>query len=500
MLSSELISFGMEPVTPSIIMVAGVGGGGSNAVNHMYELGIAQVTFMICNTDKQALGRSPVPIKMKLGENLTEGLGAGNNPERGRAAAIESLDEIVSVFKREGIKMVFITAGMGGGTGTGAAPVIAKAARELGILTVGIVTLPFKAEGKVRALHAMEGIEELRKHVDALLVVNNENIQEIYGKLPITEAFGKADDILATAAKGIAEIITRDGVVNVDFADVSTVMRGSGIALMGSGRASGEDRAKQVADLSLSSPLLNHNNINGARNILINISWGDEEIMMEEMYGIVGYIQEQAGNGANIIWGAGKEPSLGKDIEVTIIATGFNMDETAVWGVVRTGSGANAIPGAGMPKPAFDPSKPFTAGPAAEFDASLPGVSATEPRKRWQPPVEGQNPPVRPAGSGNPFQRNASPSAAPKPCGPKEEAPEAASPFKGIPSPNRVIRVQESEIYSNLKDISEVPAFMRRKVKFVVDGATPAGKGSSRAVIREEPAAEKTPVEGSLFD
>ncbi|MDR2885273.1 MAG: cell division protein FtsZ, partial [Rikenellaceae bacterium] len=347
MVPSELINFGMEPVTPSIIMVAGVGGGGSNAVNHMFELGIAQVTFMICNTDRQALSQSPVPIKVRLGEHLTEGLGAGNNPERGRAAAMESIDDIVAIFKREGTRMVFITAGMGGGTGTGAAPVIAKAARDNGILTVGIVTLPFKAEGKVRALNAMEGIEQLRGNVDALLVINNENIQEIYGKLPLTEAFGKADDILATGARGIAEIITREGLVNVDFADVSTVMRSSGIALMGSARASGEDRAEKVAQLALSSPLLNHNSIVGAQDILLSISWGDEEITLDEMHGIVNYIQEQTrtGNDTNIIWGAGRELSLGKDIEVTIVATGFDIDEDALWRSGRAGGRA------GQPEP-----------------------------------------------------------------------------------------------------------------------------------------------------
>lgn len=324
MVVSELMPFvGIEEVSPSIIMVAGVGGGGSNAVNHMFELGISDVTFMVCNTDKQALHRSPVPIKVKLGESLTEGLGAGNNPDRGRAAALESLDEITAVFKREGTKMVFITAGMGGGTGTGAAPIISKAAKEMGILTVGIVTLPFKTEGKRRIEHAIKGIEEIRKNVDSLLVINNENIQEIYGKLPLSEAFGKADDILATAAKGIAEIITGNGLVNVDFADVKTVMSNSGVALMGSGRAQGDGRARKVAESALNSPLLNHNFIEGAKNILINITSGEDEILMDETGEIIEYIQERAGNDANIIWGAGYNRNLGRDVEVTLIATGF---------------------------------------------------------------------------------------------------------------------------------------------------------------------------------
>ena len=234
---NKIIDFEIPKLSPSIIMVTGVGGGGSNAVNHMYELEIADVSFMVCNTDPQALRNSPVPVKVRLGQN---GLGAGNNPEKGRQAALESLDEIIEIYKREGTKMVFITAGMGGGTGTGAAPVIARAAKEMGILTVAIVTIPFKTEGPKRMRQAYQGIEELRGCVDSLLLINNENIQEIFGKLTLTEAFGKADDILATAAKGIAEVITRENTVNVDFADVQTVMTDSGVALMGSGRASGE--------------------------------------------------------------------------------------------------------------------------------------------------------------------------------------------------------------------------------------------------------------------
>ena len=317
---NKIIDFEIPKLSPSIIMVTGVGGGGSNAVNHMYELEIADVSFMVCNTDPQALRNSPVPVKVRLGQN---GLGAGNNPEKGRQAALESLDEIIEIYKREGTKMVFITAGMGGGTGTGAAPVIARAAKEMGILTVAIVTIPFKTEGPKRMRQAYQGIDELRGCVDSLLLINNENIQEIFGKLTLTEAFGKADDILATAAKGIAEVITRENTVNVDFADVQTVMTDSGVALMGSGRASGEDRAMKVANMALESPLLNHNDIAGAKNILINITSGDEEITLEETYMITEYIQERAGNNADIIWGAGKDDSLGTDIEVTIIATGL---------------------------------------------------------------------------------------------------------------------------------------------------------------------------------
>lgn len=318
----------IEPVSSSIIMVVGVGGGGSNAVNHMYKLGITDVSFMVCNTDRQALGRSPIPTQIRLGETLTEGLGAGNKPERGRAAAEESIEEIREVFREKNIKMVFVTAGMGGGTGTGAAPVIAKAAKEMGILTVAIVTIPFKTEGRRRILQAIDGIEEIRHNVDSLLVVNNENIHEIYGELTLSEAFGKADDILATAAKSIAEIITQEYRVNVDFADVQTVMKDSGIALMGSARGSGENRAREVAEAAMSSPLLNHKDISGAKNVLLNITSGNKEVTLTETYQITQFMQERTGNdnSTDLIWGAGTDESLGDDIRITVIATGFDID------------------------------------------------------------------------------------------------------------------------------------------------------------------------------
>ena len=318
----------IAPVSSSIIMVVGVGGGGSNAVNHMYKLGITDVSFMVCNTDRQALERSPVPIRIRLGESLTEGLGAGNKPERGRAAAEESIEEIREVFQEKNIKMVFVTAGMGGGTGTGAAPVIAKAAKEMGILTVAIVTIPFKTEGRRRIMQALEGIEEIRHNVDSLLVVNNENIHEIYGELTLSEAFGKADDILATAAKSIADIITQEYRINVDFADVQTVMKDSGIALMGSARGSGENRALEVAEAAMSSPLLNHKDISGAKNVLLNITSGSREVTLTETYQITQFVQERTGNdnATDLIWGAGTDDSLGDDIRITVIATGFDID------------------------------------------------------------------------------------------------------------------------------------------------------------------------------
>lgn len=323
-----MVKFDITPVSSSIIMVVGVGGGGSNAVNHMFKLGIADVSFMVCNTDRQALDRSPIPNKIRLGETLTEGLGAGNKPERGRAAAEESVEEVKEAFRENNIKMVFVTAGMGGGTGTGAAPVIAKAAKEMGILTVAIVTIPFKTEGRRRILQALEGIDEIRHNVDSLLVINNENIHEIYGELTLSDAFGKADDILATAAKSIAEIITRPNNVNVDFADVQTVMKDSGIALMGSARGSGENRALEVAEAAMSSPLLNHRSISGARNVLLNITSGNKEVTLTETYKITQFVQERTGNDneTDLIWGAGLDETLGDDIQITVIATGFDLD------------------------------------------------------------------------------------------------------------------------------------------------------------------------------
>lgn len=300
-------------------MVAGVGGAGGNAVNHMFDLGIKGVSFMVANTDEQALRRSMVPTKIQMGP----GLGAGNKPERARKLAIESIDAITSVFAEHGTRMVFVTAGMGGGTGTGAAPIIAKAARDMGVLTVGIVTMPYASEGPKRIQNALEGIEELKKHVDSLIIINNENIQEIYGDLPLTEAFDRANDILATAAKGLAEMITRDSYINVDFADVQTVMTDSGIALMGSARAEGDDRVSDVVYGALSSPLLNHNSIEGATEILFNISYGRNQVTMGESNEIMDLIQARAGREANIIWGAGYSDLLGDEIELTIIATKF---------------------------------------------------------------------------------------------------------------------------------------------------------------------------------
>lgn len=324
-MDEELMSFELPVNRSSIIKVIGVGGGGSNAVNHMNQLGIKDVDFVVCNTDGQALANSAVPIKIQLGSSLTEGRGAGNKPEVGREAAIENLDDVIDVLASN-TKMVFITAGMGGGTGTGAAPVIAKAAKELGILTVAIVTIPFRNEGQRRFNQALEGISEIEKYVDSLLVINNEKIREMYGDLRVSEAFAKADDVLAIAAKGIAEIITVHGYINVDFADVETVMSNSGVAIMGSGRASGDDRAIQAVTSAINSPLLNDNNIQGSRNILINITSGNDEITMDEIGQITDYVQNCAGDNADLIWGNGVDASLGEELCVTVIATGFGTN------------------------------------------------------------------------------------------------------------------------------------------------------------------------------
>ena len=319
---SDLMDFKFATDRPSIIKVIGVGGGGSNAVNHMFTQGIRDVDFVVCNTDVQALAKSPVQIKIQLGQTLTEGLGAGNLPEHGKQAAIESIEEITKLLS-DNTKMVFITAGMGGGTGTGAAPIIAKTAKELGLLTVAIVTIPFRFEGPRRFNQAIEGLRELKEHVDSLLVINNEKLREIYGDLAISEAFAKADDVLTIGAKGIAEVITIPGHVNVDFADVRTVMENSGVAIMGSGIAEGENRAIDAIKIALASPLLNNNEIRGAKNVLLNITSGENEVTMDEMGQISEYVQEAAGMHADMIFGSCKDLTLGNSISVTIIATGF---------------------------------------------------------------------------------------------------------------------------------------------------------------------------------
>lgn len=313
----------------SIIKVIGVGGGGSNAVNHMYRQGIIGVDFFVCNTDSQALERSPVPNKIQLGTSLTEGLGAGSNPEVGKNAALESIDEIIDLMGVN-TKMIFVTAGMGGGTGTGAAPIIAKTAKDLGILTVGIITTPFSFEGPRRNQQSYIGISEMKDAVDALLVISNDKIKEMYSDFKLTRAFAQADDVLTIAAKGIAEIITTSGDGNVDFQDVRTAMTNSGKAIMGTGIAEGDDRAMKASHLALNSPLLDNTQIEGAGWLLINLSWGAEEATMEEIDHVMNFFQEKAGQEANLKFGWCVNEKLENKLSVTIIATGFGTRENVL--------------------------------------------------------------------------------------------------------------------------------------------------------------------------
>ena len=436
-MTDELMSEIKAPKTDgSIIMVVGVGGAGGNAVNHMWNLGIRGVTFMVCNTDQQALDKSPVEQKIRLG---AEGLGAGNDPENGRRAAVESLPEIRQHLEEAGTRMLFITAGMGGGTGTGASPVIAKLAKEMGLLTVAIVTSPLAVEGKIRYEQAFRGIEELRQNVDSLLIINNENILEIYGRLSLKQAFGKADDILCSAAKGIADIITVESdLVNVDFADVSKVMRDSGRAHMAVATAEGDNRAETAAEASLRSPLLDHNLISGAKNILLNISVSNaDSLMYEEVVRILEYIQAHASvqddNGvihnANIIWGTSEKPQLGNAIELVVVATGFSGDASV--DVMK-----QIIPPARITEPVKEPVAPVLE------------------------PIKPVAPPQRP--------------------------------------PEQVMLGAKSTRYNNIELLLAKPAYQSRNSKFIVQ--MPGGR---KEVLREESENSQQAADsqgGSLFD
>ena len=322
----DLVQFDFPTDSPKIIKVIGVGGGGGNAVNHMYREGIHDVTFVLCNTDNQALKESPVPVKLQLGRSITEGLGAGNRPERAREAAEESSEEIKSLLN-DGTKMVFITAGMGGGTGTGAAPVIARIAKEMDILTVGIVTIPFIFEGEKKIIQALDGVERIAQHVDALLVINNERLREIYSDLTFMNAFGKADDTLSIAAKSIAEIITMRGTVNLDFADVKTILKDGGVAIMSTGFGEGESRVTKAIDDALHSPLLNNNDIFNAKKVMLNVSFCESsELMMEEMNEIHEFMSKFR-EGVEVIWGVAMDNTLEGKVKITVLATGFGMED-----------------------------------------------------------------------------------------------------------------------------------------------------------------------------
>jgi cell division protein FtsZ len=324
-MNNGIIDMDIPEQEESIIKVFGVGGGGCNAVNYMCRQGIQGVEFVVCNTDIQVLRTSPVRNRIQIGKILTEGRGAGNQPERGRESAIESLEYTHDMLKRN-TEMLFITAGMGGGTGTGAAPVIAKQAKELGILTIAIVTIPFYFEGKKRVEQALEGIEKLNQHVDSLLIICNEKLRDMYGDLKLSKAFAKADDVLAVAARSIAEIITVKGHVNVDLADVQAVMRNSGVALMGAGDARGENRAMEALKLALDSPLLNSSDIRGASKILLNFLYGEEEVTIIETGVVMECLQKSVGRTVNITWGAGRDTTLKDELRVVVIATGFTQE------------------------------------------------------------------------------------------------------------------------------------------------------------------------------
>jgi len=450
----ELIDFDLPTASENIIKVIGVGGGGSNAVNHMYRQGIKDVDFAICNTDVQHLLKSPVPIKVQLGSALTEGRGAGNKPTIGRDSANENIEEIEAIFSGN-TKMVFITAGMGGGTGTGAAPVIAEVARTNKILTIGIVTLPFRNEGKLRIQQAIEGIRLMEGHVDSLLIINNERIREIYGDFPISKAFAKADDVLATAARGIADIITSTGFINVDFEDVRTVMQNSGVAIMGSATFSGEDRARKAAEGAINSPLLNNNDIRGARNILVNITSGEvKEVTMDEVNLVNEYVQEKAGNGADLIHGIAVDPSLGDALTVTVVATGFKSSSIPE---LRTGMSEEKI------RVSIEDDYVDNLHSSAKSETFFPGEAPSQ--HEWMDdPQEEVISRLYPKRVIDPFSG----------------APEAVKQVMHVDFYN------QSEEYIN--ELSKVPAFERRRMKQQKPGsATDNGKSMSRYSISNNP-------------
>ena len=490
----------------SIIKVIGVGGGGSNAVNHMFLQGIKDVEFVVCNTDKQALQASPVPTKMSLGDSLTEGLGAGANPERGRAAAIESKEEIRELLN-QGTKMVFITAGMGGGTGTGAAPVIAQVARELGILTVGIVTAPYRFEGPKKREAAERGIREMSDHCDTVLVILNEKIKEMYGAMAVRAAFAKANSVLTTAAKSIAEIITVNSDVNVDFEDVKTVMKDSGAAVMGSAVTEGENRARRAAEEALSSPLLNNTDIFGAQRILLSITSGESaELEMDELDEITQFIQQKAGEDADVIFGNGIDPELGSQIRVTVIATGFTRDASVLAQQPHGARTAAPVPELYTTAPVAEPVSASAAALSAVAPSALHPVMQIQPQVVEAPaaaPVVAAAPDAAPAdeptrvtyGLDQPMPAAATPAepaAAPLRTGPAPEPTIVRRPA-GLHSDEVRFAAHSEERRRRLRDLSastdvssdefkqqmEQPAYLRRQV--ALDQSAP---GPERKISR----------------
>jgi len=514
-MSEKLIKFDLPKDRSSIIKVIGVGGGGSNAVNHMYQQGIKGVDFIVCNTDAQALESSPVPNKIQLGSSLTQGLGAGENPETGKNAALETIEQIKGILEKN-TSMVFVTAGLGGGTGTGGAPIIANVAKELGILTIGIVTIPFSFEGPKRKLQAEEGLEEMRKNVDALLVICNDKLREMYGNLSLTNAFEQADNVLTTAAKGIAEVITVPRKVNVDFNDANTVLKNSGVAIMGTAAEEGENRSIKAVEQALASPLLNDNNIKGAKYVLLDISSGTgaNEITMDEISEINDYVQEEAGSAANVIMGVGLDESLDNKVNVTVIATGFNtntdlgfisakqpekivmtLDDAEEQSIDRTPDTQGDKPPftpdpqtqdkAETPKDPETADEPFikTSGPSKtepgdEKQVSIEFELPLKPKKEpiQQPPVEnsgetGQNPAITESHKSHDLSHTASRESQEQ----SRDAEEDMSHLTGDhqlgwqKSKERVMRLKELSYKlktpSGISDLENTPAYKRRNVK-----------------------------------
>jgi cell division protein FtsZ len=479
---------------PNIIKVVGVGGGGGNAVNYMFKQGIKGVDFVVCNTDAQALHNSPIPIKVKLGNRK---LGAGSKPDVGRQAAVDSVNEIKEALAGE-TEMLFITAGMGGGTGTGAAPIIAQVAKEMGVLVVGIVTLPFEWEGQKRLTLAQKGIEELKNHVDTLIVISNNKLREVYGNLSLTQAFGKADDILKTAAKGIAELITVPGYVNVDFEDVKTIMteNESGKAIMSSAQAEGEDRSTRAVQEALNSPLLDDNDIAGASDILLHIITGNKELMMDEVEEITTFVQSQAGNGANLIWGNGTDEGLGDALSVTIIATGFdkkkyNTEENPNKVIIDLES---------VPEPVFTPHKAVNdETPEAPSIEEPTLIAKEEPKEEisFTASPEEATPPQTPKKvhklfETSPVQENETPVKESSPVDKIEKEPVAeeiefeientiapAEPkdeneVKHADERRKKLKGLSSLSSTNLAEMESVPAYQRRNV--AIDNRTPSSE------------------------
>ena len=462
--------FDIPAQNKSIIKVIGVGGGGSNAVKHMHKQGIKDVEFIICNTDHQALQSSTVPNKLQIGVDLTEGLGAGAKPERGRQAALESKEQIRELLNH-GTKMLFITAGMGGGTGTGAAPVIAQVAQELGILTVGIVTAPFMFEGKKKRLQAELGIKELSEHCDTVLVILNDKLPQIYGNLTMSAAFAKADTVLTTAAKSIAEIITVTADVNVDFEDVKTVMKDSGAAVMGSSMTEGENRARRAAEEALNSPLLNNTDIQGAQKILLSIMSGAEhELEMDELTEITEYIQEKAGQDAEMIFGHGIDDTLGQNIRVTVIATGFARDAHSIntpGASTTEAASVAAAPVEAAPAPVA-PAAPVSSSTSAPFVPSF-GSSTPEPARvtfDLNGPSAHNAPPLAGIPASAPTEPVLTSSASPAPA-PLPSSENRSRPAMDAQALERRRRLQELSNGLPPEAVSQydTPAYLRRQVK-----------------------------------